>query len=297
MSLTKLLRVAFAALGLLAIASAAASAGGIIYTGDSLKDGPVYEPVPVWQGFYVGGNIGGEWSVDRQTGDPGAFFFPATAEAPAAFAPLFIPKRNNDQSGAIGGVQLGYNWEKCSWCGANWLLGVEGDIGFLGNNSNENQAFLAVDPFGRLARISANNNPGPGLFGDLTARAGYLWLDTLIYAKGGFALLGFPGNTFTEIFTTPSTVQSFRETNSNDNDVWVGWTLGFGLEYMINPNWTLKLEYMYYDFGERDRHCCNDGVVVNGIPVNNFVFREMNTFNTLKAAFNYHLGPDYVPLK
>ena len=28
-----------------------------------------------------------------------------------------------------------------------------------------------------------------------------------------------------------------------------GWTVGTGLEYMVAPNWSVKGEYMYYDFG------------------------------------------------
>ena len=36
---------------------------------------------------------------------------------------------------------------------------------------------------------------------------------------------------------------------SNFSDTRVGWTVGGGLEWMFWPNWSAKVEYLYYDLG------------------------------------------------
>ena len=35
----------------------------------------------------------------------------------------------------------------------------------------------------------------------------------------------------------------------NFSDTRVGWTAGAGLEWMFWPNWSTKVEYLYYDLG------------------------------------------------
>jgi outer membrane immunogenic protein len=35
----------------------------------------------------------------------------------------------------------------------------------------------------------------------------------------------------------------------SDDDNRSGWTVGGGLEWMFAPNWSLKVEYLYYDLG------------------------------------------------
>ncbi len=58
--------------------------------------------------------------------------------------------------------------------------------------------------------------------------------------------------------------------NSNDNGnnrTLTGWTLGAGIEYMLGTNWTIKVEYLHFDFGNNDNnHCCGDGNFVDWPP-------------------------------
>ena len=64
MTLNKYLRTGAAALGALAVASAANAAD--MYSG-GMKEAPVYVPPPTWTGFYLGGHIGAAWeSIGNQ---------------------------------------------------------------------------------------------------------------------------------------------------------------------------------------------------------------------------------------
>ena len=67
---------------------------------------PVFVPPPfTWTGFYVGLNAGGIWSSGSRNAtlfDPGA----------AVFLSGYFPGGiGNNQSGFIGGGQVGYNWQ------------------------------------------------------------------------------------------------------------------------------------------------------------------------------------------
>src|SRR3974390_3157074 len=63
---------------------------------------PPLMPIPVWNGFYVGGHIGGVTSSETATDISGFSTSP-------------------DPSGVLGGLQVGYNFQVAP----NWLWGIE----------------------------------------------------------------------------------------------------------------------------------------------------------------------------
>ncbi|MGX1000367.1 MULTISPECIES: outer membrane protein [Bradyrhizobium] len=63
----------------------------------------------------------------------------------------------------------------------------------------------------------------------------------MLYVKGGSAW-----DRQTNQFNTGG-ISGTILTNGNTN--W-GWTVGGGLEYALLPNWSMALEYKYYDFGK-----------------------------------------------
>ena len=76
-----------------------------------------------WTGFYLGANVGGGWgsrSVDYAANDPATVLLFAPAPGLGG-AP---PSTSFKSSGAIGGLQIGYNWQ----FNRNWLVGVETDF-------------------------------------------------------------------------------------------------------------------------------------------------------------------------
>jgi outer membrane immunogenic protein len=102
---------------------------------------------------------------------------------------------------------------------------------------------------------------------------------TLLYGKGGFAFLD-ANRTFS------TKLVGVGATNIN---TFTGWTLGGGIEHVINPAWSLKAEYLHFDFGDQD-------FSLNGLA-NPSRFRETLEIDTVKVGVNYHFGTGYVPLK
>ena len=129
-----------------------------------------------------------------------------------------------------------------------------------------------------------------GFAGDVTGRLGYAWGTALIYAKGGFAFLDV-GNRMREtvsFWMAHSVI--FDGHNNNDNFV-TGWTVGGGLEWKVGPSWSIKTEYLHFDFSNNNNdNCCNDGL-------NNFRNNAHLTADTVKLGFNYFWNAPPVPLK
>jgi opacity protein-like surface antigen len=68
---------------------------------------------------------------------------------------------------------------------------------------------------------------------------------------------------------------------SSINSTRSGWNAGVGLEYLLSPKWSAKVEYDYLDFGSN-----TVGLVT---PVGNGVTFKTNV-NEVKVGLNYHFG-------
>lgn len=163
---------------------------------------------------------------------------------------------SNQDGRFLGGVQAGYDWQFTP----NWVLGVEGQYSWLSGHIN------AAFPTG----FAYTNNQGG--FGSITGRLGYTWGPALLYVKGGYA---FSDNNETVTFGGAPTAFAI---NGNHRD---GYTVGAGLEYMVAQNWSAKVEYQYYNFGD-----ANFVVPAQLGPVGRFTTDD----HTVKAGINYRLN-------
>jgi outer membrane immunogenic protein len=137
----------------------------------------------------------------------------------------FAGSLNNNSSGSfLGGVQGGADYQFAP----NWVVGIEGQYSWLGNNNS------IVFPNGS---IYADNQRG---LGSVTGRFGYTWGPALLYVKGGYAY-----SNYNESLTLGGVPQAFVLNSTHHN----GYTVGGGLEYMFAQNWSAKIEYQYYNFG------------------------------------------------
>ncbi len=96
----------------------------------------------------------------------------------------------------------------------------------------------------------------------------------MIYAKGGASF-------FDADFKAAGA--GFGQGTFKGSDTLWGWTVGGGAEYMLNPAWSLKVEYLHFDLGETTQHFV-------GGPTKFDV-----TADTVKAGVHFDRG--YEPLK
>jgi len=218
---------------------------------DGYARGQGYVPFS-WTGLYIGVNAGIAWSDARITDVDGFASGPGTVT-------------KHSQEGFTAGGQGGYNYQR-----GPMVLGIEADVGYLGI---ERTKLLTGTVSG--TRVGEDS----GAYGDVTGRVGFATDRTLFYAKGGWAF--FDGG---ERFSTlaPFTVGTRFDTFS-------GWTLGGGIECMLDRFWSVKVEYQHFDFGHEDF----------ALTPGTFRFKDELEVDTVKFAVNYKFGArdDYRPVK
>jgi opacity protein-like surface antigen len=236
------------------LAGAAGAANAADMYAGGMKD-VGFVPPPLWTGLYIGAHVGGAWA-DLQTTDRDGIW-----------APYAGYSWNDSASGVIGGGQIGYNWQANNVFNG-FVFGVEADFGGTGFSVNHhpfNNAFWS-------------DGVDSGFYADFTGRLGYAAGPALFYIKGGWAY--FDGN------NTLRDTGFYGAPYSVCNNGLSGWTFGGGIEYKFAPNWSAKVEYLYYDFGNFTENLY--GVGFNGFD------RDL-TVNTVKVGINYSLGNFYQP--
>ena len=89
--------------------------------------------------------------------------------------------------------------------------------------------------------------------------------------------------------------------NHNNNNTLTGWTVGGGVEWKVSPTWSIKVEYLHFDFSNFNNNCCNDPMyqwaAANGYNYNNLNNHADLQVDTVKLGFNYFWNPPPAPLK
>jgi outer membrane immunogenic protein len=233
------------AIALLGSVSATAFAADL----PSRKEAPVYiAPAPVfsWTGFYVGAEFGGQWGknstelVNNYTG--------RTLAATGSY----------NTSGVVGGGLIGYNYQI-----NQFVLGVEGD---LTGSSNQGR-FSTQNALG----FNASQNSQYGFGAGVRGRLGWAFDHTLVYATGGWAY-----ETIDQTYNNGYINNFLQQKISTERS---GYTVGGGVEYAFNYNWSARLEYRWTDYG---KYVSNFGNVVS--------IQQHPTDNTVQAALIYHFA-------
>ncbi len=293
-----------------------ASAGAVALSGPALAADlmrapppPVYvppAPPPMWTGFYVGLNAGGTWSSSNSVTVSTAPGFISPGDIAAGGGPFGVAAAvgangvlgTGGNGGFIGGGQLGYNYQ----FGPSLVAGIEADIqGIAGTHSSSSLVNSTPITPGFAVTTALSASKRVDYLGTVRGRLGFLVTPTLmIYGTGGLAYGGENANVSIVGQFTPAPNPFVTEpwfSNAALSNSRVGWTAGGGGEWMFLPNWSAKVEYLYYDLSTLN---FNAGALVS----NNIggAFGGGNFFthqpivstrfngNIVRAGINYHFN-------
>jgi len=200
-----------------------------------------------WSGLYVGADVGARWTdPDLSITAIDELFF---AGPPQHDFPKCTTDFSPCSAGASfkstafrAGTYAGYNWQ----FGERWVAGFEGDWGWADNSSTKDGFKYSLGGFqdssftiksnwdaSARARIGYLVTPAVLVF----AAGGAAWLHTEITSDCGAKASCFPGE--------------FGPPELKTSTTWTGWTIGGGIEAMLIPNWIVRAEYRYADYGTK----------------------------------------------
>src|SRR5690348_3186769 len=237
---------------------------GILSSARAADLAPIFKAAPVavapWTGFYVGAHAGFGFGNKK-------FFdnFPT---------PDGELDADSNINGWIGGLQAGYNYQF-----NRLLLGAEGEFTWGGIDNT----------FGCFSFGDQVCSARAEWIASLTGRIGAVFGPTLLYVKGGPAWVH---DAITDRATCAGTQPVFRAGISAvcgstffGHDTRLGWTVGGGIEYLFQPNWSLRIEYDHMDFGRRSMD-------LNDAEGNFFTEEVKQHVDLIKAGINYKFDWD-----
>ncbi len=177
----------------------------------TMKGPPAYMPPPPPFFTWAGLYVGGQ--VGYAWGHVASTLVPAVPLPPI---PSYSP------TGVIGGAHIGYNWQM-----GPLVYGLEGDV--------DGSSYKGNAMWGPFLGLSTRYP----VQGSIRGRLGYAFDHVLLYATGGAAFASI-----TETLSIP--IIAYTESHSRAR---VGWTVGGGLEYAIDNNWSVRGEYRYTNYG------------------------------------------------
>ncbi len=272
---------------------------------------PPPPPPPMWTGFYVGLNAGGTWAGSNQqyigvgpvAVDPGFNFinaFAPTAGAAFSSAASATGSNSGGNGGFIGGGQIGYNWQFMN----SFVAGLEADIQGVASSGNGGGSVIRAVPTGDVVGsnfvgvTSARGNLQ--YLGTVRGRLGWLAMPTLLlYGTGGLAYGGVSLNTGTLVYNdvyTPAGQINPSIGGVNFSNTQVGWTAGGGVEWMFMPNWSAKVEYLYYDLGTVTQNFAMAYSDIGGNAIFGGQARARVNGNIVRAGVNYHFNWGAAPV-
>jgi outer membrane immunogenic protein len=227
--------------------SAAVAFSALLGTGAaSAADLPVKAPPPVapifsWTGFYIGGNVGGEWGRLK---DP--FAVDGTTAFGLTAPPVTVPLASNNSS-FTGGGQIGYRWQQP---GSRWVGGVEADFNWVDLKRTQTLTAAQLPPtnitFVPADSLSAKTNFQSSIRGSL----GLTWDRLLWYVTGGLAVANTQATA--NFIQTTAGATTFPASSGSQTKTLTGGTIGVGLAYAVNKNWDIGAEYRFTSYGSSD---------------------------------------------
>ena len=225
-----------------------------------------------WTGCHVG--VNGGWAHDSEThqlAPTGTYLTPPGAAAPpnpagtgdfATDVAALTTSTKVSDSGFIGGGQIGCDttlgpsgaFPLSPLFGAPVVIGFEGDFdgSTLSNKSSQN--FAAFTNIGNPAFTDAARtqtvSDSLNWVTSFRGRVGLAWNQLLLYGTGGIALANYSAASTVSFGTVAvAGVYSGALHIGTASSTRAGAVFGGGAEYAFGNNWSLRGEYLVYDFG------------------------------------------------
>jgi outer membrane immunogenic protein len=229
----------------------ASIAAAALYSAPATAISPSYN----WTGCYIGVNAGGLWGQSTFRDEP--------------LGVLNGISLDGNPNGFLGGGQIGCDYQGPS----NWLIGVQGDFDWT--NVHERDHFSS-GPVGETVDSKID------WFASATARLGYASGPWLVYGKGGAAWIRNRLHDFGGVV-----ILGF---DYSGHATLSGWTAGGGIEYAFAPNWSMSLEYDYYDFGTKTVTLSGTASAFGVTNPSSEPFSLKQNFSVVKVGLNYHFA-------
>ena len=199
--------------------------------------GPSYEEAQesFATGVYVGVNAGS-----------GSGGFGRTTQEMLTRSGIALDQTKTKLFGAIGGAQVGFLLKSGSI-----VYGVEADISAAGMRGAMNTSgTLQTSVPGVYDTVKDRIESRLYALGTLRARLGYAFGDAILYGTGGIA---------SARYEVTETTQSYGAGMTTPHDSYLmqvkqwttGWALGFGGEYAVSRNVSLKVEYIHTQLNKK----------------------------------------------
>ncbi|PWY57664.1 hypothetical protein DGG96_00785 [Legionella qingyii] len=230
-----------------------------------------------WSGFYMGINGGYSWSNAHTKVVP----LPEPTQLQPGNGTIQPASMSVSMSGGTVGGQVGYNLQLSAY--PQVYLGLETDINWnsLKGSSTENAVGNAVEHL-EVFNNALSTQHKSTWFGTLRGRLGFSpTAQILLYGTGGLAYgsvkeqanVNFiPGGYGDEQYPFSKTLTR------------AGWTVGGGAEWVLKQNWSMKLEYLYYDLGSTSEIA--DPIIPN--PPFQIKYTWTNPAQVIRFGLNYH---------
>ena len=215
-------------------------------------------------------------------------------------------------TGFYAGVNASYSWDQNSMTGmmsSPILIGVDPAAGAGGGPSANTAIGAATGATGTFGPVPSP--PGPAgtayqsiigtskaidYLGTVRGRLGYLVTPALLfYGTGGLAYGQVSSATtlYQDVSSPPGPNLQPVTGGVSGSSTKFGWTLGVGGEWKFAENWSVKLEYLYYDLGSQTN---SFAVAQLGPPrialqfINIVQARTRFNGDIVRAGVNYHFN-------
>ena len=184
----------------------------------------------------------------------------------------------NSSSWAAGG-HAGYNWQQ-----GQAVFGFETDLQATNLHSVMDTTLMFTGTIDRPPNSFAQATASINWYGTLRGRVGWAAGSWLIYGTDGLA---YGGVGLSSTFNADVTRTQLQTTDTR-----AGYVVGVGMDYLLNPNFSLGLSYQFVDLG---RISATSTSGPPNLSPDNFVLNQAASthaqFQTVMASLSWHFVP------